>query len=455
MVLSFVVLGTALVVFSLRYSNSEKIRMNLEGADNISKLAIVYGSNANTNLFIYSLQLSAYNLDAKIYICNTTGKIEVAATSTSTITKSESKIPPSVMHEINSREKISGNGTLGGFFDRSCIYAGVPIDFTGDGSVDGAVFVCSDSGSQIHLVTEIFKIFIFCVCLILLLSFIAIYFVTERLVRPLRQMSSAAKSFAKGDFSARIPIRDNDEIGQLSVAFNNMAASLTSLEEMRRSFVANVSHELKTPMTSIAGFIDGILDGTIPKEKERYYLKIVSDEVKRLSRLVRSFLDIARIEAGEFKINPAEFDVTETIRRVVIGFEQAIDQKALDIRGMDFDDKVMVSADPDLTHQIIYNLVDNAVKFSDQGGYIQINVAAKGKKVYVGVKNSGMGIPAKDLPYVFDRFYKTDKSRSKDRKGVGLGLYIVKAVLNMQEQDITVKSVEGEYCEFVFTLKQI
>lgn len=455
MVLSFVVLGTALVVFTLRYSNSDRERMNMDGAGNISSLIVSFGDSANMKLLNYSLQLSAENLDAKIYISDITGKIELTVTPTQSMTKSESKIPSSIMKIINAKGSVSGNGTLGGFFDRSCTYAGVPIDFSGDGIVDGAVFVCSDNASSMRLVSEIFKMFIFCVCLVLLLSFVAIYFVTERLVRPLRQMSNAAKSFAKGDFSARVPIRDSDEIGQLSAAFNNMAASLTSLEEMRRSFVANVSHELKTPMTSIAGFIDGILDGTIPKEKEKYYLDIVSNEVKRLSRLVRSLLDIARIEAGEFKINPAEFDVTETIRRVVIGFEQAIDKKALDIRGIDFDEKVMVSADPDLTHQIIYNLVDNAVKFSNQGGYIQINAVSKGKNVYVGVKNSGMGIPEKDLPYVFDRFYKTDKSRSRDRKGVGLGLYIVKTVLNMQGQDITVKSIEGEYCEFVFTLMKI
>jgi signal transduction histidine kinase len=188
-------------------------------------------------------------------------------------------------------------------------------------------------------------------------------------------------------------------------------------------------------MTSIAGFIDGILDGTIPQEKESYYLTLVSDEVKRLSRLVRSFLDIARIEAGELKINPTEFDVMETVRRVVIGFEKSIDDKSLDIHGMDTD--------------------DNAVKFANPGGFLELNVVSQDNKVYVGVKNSGMGIPANDLPYVFDRFYKTDKSRSQDRKGVGLGLYIVKTVLNMQGEDIVVKSVEGEFCEFVFTLKDV
>lgn len=462
MVVSFIVLGTAMVALSIQYSNNQKESMYLESAGNISKLITSFGSIAGTDDIInVSIQLSSINLDARIYVCDNTGKLKGVFTPTMINTKPGSKIPASIMKTINSRQSFSEYGTLGGFFDTRYISSGVPV-IGSDGTVYGAVIVSSRSGSLIPIISGIFKIFLFCVCMILILAFIAIYFVTARLVKPLRQMGNAAKSFANGDFSARIPILDNDEIGQLSASFNNMASSLTSLEDMRRSFVANVSHELKTPMTSIAGFIDGILDGTIPKEKESYYLTLVSDEVKRLSRLVRSFLDIARIEAGELKISPVEFDVMETVRRVVIGFEKSINDKSLDIRGLDndtddmaSDGKFMVFSDPDLTHQIIYNLVDNAVKFANPGGYLEINVVARDKKVFIGIKNSGMGIPADELPYVFDRFYKTDKSRSQDRKGVGLGLYIVKTVLNMQGEDISVKSVEGKFCEFMFTLKEV
>lgn len=454
MVVSFIVLSSAMVFFSMRYSNIQKESMYLESAGNISKLITMNNSKVDTELLVDNLQLSAKDLDARICASDNTGQLQWVFTPTTIDLHPSGKIPADIMKTINSRQSFSDYGTLSGFFDTRYTYAGVPI-IGSDGKVYGSVIVSSMSGSMMTIVGGIIKIFVFCVCLILVLAFIAIYFVSSRLVRPLRQMGNAAKSFAKGDFSTRIPIRDNDEIGQLAVAFNNMATSLTSLEDMRRNFVANVSHELKTPMTSIAGFIDGILDGTIPQEKESYYLTLVSDEVKRLSRLVRSFLDIARIEAGELKINPTEFDVMETVRRVVIGFEKSIDDKSLDIHGMDTDEKFMVRADPDLTHQIIYNLVDNAVKFANPGGFLELNVVSQDNKVYVGVKNSGMGIPANDLPYVFDRFYKTDKSRSQDRKGVGLGLYIVKTVLNMQGEDIVVKSVEGEFCEFVFTLKDV
>jgi signal transduction histidine kinase len=457
LLMSFFVLGTLLAVFSIKYSNLEKENLFLDNAKKISSnLVKIVESNDRANMEYLSLTLSmtAYNLDASIYITDSDGNLLTIVNSQIFNPRPEGKISKSVMNTINSRKIIKEEGTLGGYFDRLYTTAGVPL-ISGDGStVEGAVFVFARSGSSMKIVSDIFKIFIICVILILIIASMVIYFITSHLVRPLRQMSDAALSFSKGDFSARIPVRSADEVGQLAVAFNNMASSLASLESMRSSFVANVSHELKTPMTSIAGFIDGILDGTIPQEKEKYYLKIVSDEVKRLSRLVRSFLDIARIEAGELKINPTDFDIMELIRRVIIGFEQPIENKSLEIRGLDNDDKIMVTADFDLTYQIVYNLVDNAVKFANQNGYIEINVATKSKKIYVSVKNSGIGIPAKELPFVFDRFYKTDKSRSRDRKGFGLGLYIVKKVLNEQGHDIVVKSVEGEFCEFVFTLSE-
>lgn len=461
MVSSFLVLATTLVFFSIRYNNDEKETLYLNNAQTIAN-TISHISEIETNsdvavnkeLLRLSLQMSASNLDATVYICDGTGKIGLVILPNGMILQSNQIMSKSVMSTIRSHGIIKEESTLDGFFDSNYTVAGVPVIANDGNTVLYGVFVCSKSGNMIKMFSGIFKIFIYCVIFILIAAFVVIYIVTRHLTKPLRQMSAAAQSFSHGDFSARIPVKSNDEIGQLSAALNNMAASLLSLEEMRSSFVANVSHELKTPMTSISGFIDGILDGTVPPEKEKHYLEIVSAEVKRLSRLVKTLLDAARIESGEYKVNPTDFDVMEMARRVIIGFEQQIDKKQLDIRGLDNEEKFVVYSDFDITYQIINNLVDNAVKFSVQGGYIEITVASKNDKVFVSVKNSGMGIPAKDLPYVFERFYKTDKSRSRDKKGVGLGLYIVKTILNYQGQDIWVKSVEGEYCEFVFTLKK-
>ena len=192
------------------------------------------------------------------------------------------------------------------------------------------------------------------------------------MVRPLREMSVAAKKFGQGDFTSRIEVTSDDEIGQLAMALNNMAQSLSQLESMRRSFVANVSHELKTPMTSIGGFIDGILDGTIPRSEEKKYLRIVSEEVQRLSRLVRSMLNLSRIEAGELKLNRQQLNIVDTICQTLFTFEQSIEQKRLDIRGLDVG-KVMVDADADLIHQVVYNLIENAVKFVSEDGYLMFS----------------------------------------------------------------------------------
>lgn len=459
-IFSFFLLGTAVIIISISFSNNDRENINKNFAQSISNrmtdyLNFFYSSNVDSrflaqikNEVVEYGQMAARQTGAVVCIVEPDG---TPFTSTEPELLSR-QIPSSIMKSMpkSNSKYYSEIGTLGGFLDQRYSTVGVPIIYKD--KLAGAVFVSSPANSLMGYMYDIIRIFLFSIAVTILVAFIVLYFLTAKMVRPLRQMSLAAKSFSKGDFTVRVPVANNDEIGQLAVAFNNMASSLTTLEETRRSFVANVSHELKTPMTSIAGFIDGILDGTIPSEKQEYYLSIVSNEVKRLSRLVRSFLEISRIEAGELKITPSRFSLTETVRRVVVGFEYAINDKQLEVRGLDTDKEYYAFADPDIIHQVIYNLVDNAIKFSDTGGYLEVNVAGTGDKIYVGVKNSGMGIPAEDLPYVFDRFYKTDKSRSSDRKGVGLGLYIVKTVLNMQEQDISVKSVEGEYCEFVFTL---
>ena len=245
---------------------------------------------------------------------------------------------------------------------------------------------------------------------------------------------------------------DVGKVAELATALNAMAVSLSSVEGMRRSFVANVSHELKTPMTTIAGFIDGILDGTIPDEKRNYYLKIVSNEVKRLSRLVRSMLDLSRIDSGELKINPVRFDMTEVVCTALLSFERRIDEKRIDIVGLGDCPRMEVQGDFDLLGQVLYNLLDNAVKFTNEGGTIAIHLEKKDGRVYCAVRNSGEGVPSHEMPRLFERFYKSDKSRSLDKNGVGLGLYIVKTVINLHQGEIMVRSVEGEYTEFAFWL---
>ncbi|MCR5041598.1 MAG: HAMP domain-containing histidine kinase [Clostridia bacterium] len=288
----------------------------------------------------------------------------------------------------------------------------------------------------------------------LVLSAVVTYVSTSRMVRPLRQMASAAKKYATGDFSYRIE-DDSDliELYELKKAINLMAENLEVIEKSRSSFVANVSHELKTPMTTIGGFIDGMLDGTIDREDYPKYLNIVSSEVKRLSHLVVSMLNMSKIEAGQLTISPTRFDIVENTVRTLIGFEKFIDEKHLEITGLGSSEEFVIEADPSLMNQVIYNLIDNAIKFTPPGGVISFRAGydPDGAAVFA-VRNTGDGIPADDLEIIFDRFYKVDKSRGLDAKSFGLGLYIVKTIVELHSGSIRAESEQGKYTEFIITM---
>ena len=261
-------------------------------------------------------------------------------------------------------------------------------------------------------------------------------------------MSEAAKAMAKGDFSKRIPVTSDDEIGELAVSFNMMTNSLSRLESMRKSFVGDVSHELKTPMTTISGFIDGILDGTIKPGQQEYYLNVVSQEVKRLSRLVNGMLNMARLESGQFEIKPEKFDFYELLCTIVISQEQRIEKSELDIEGLDNIESTMLSADKDLIYQVVYNLVDNAIKFTNKGGKINFETISTKDNVEFIITNTGKGIPEKELPFVFERFYKVDKSRSDIKNSTGLGLYLVRMIVSAHKGNVSVTSKENEFTQF-------
>lgn len=321
-----------------------------------------------------------------------------------------------------------------------------------DGKRIGTVFSTAPVEAVRQLLSSVTRLYIFSAVIPLVVMFFAIYVMTYRLTKPLKLMSNASRAMARGDFSKRIPVTTDDEIGELAVSFNQMTNSLAQLEGMRKSFVANVSHELKTPMTTIGGFIDGILDGTIEPERQSYYLNIVSEEVKRLSRLVQSMLSMSKLESGEFAIKAEVFDFRELLCNIVISQEQRIENKGFEITGLDEIPAVSINADKDLIYQAIYNLVDNAIKFTDDGGTIDFKVKTENKRLIFKINNTGTGIPIKELPYLFERFYKIDKSRSDNKNSTGLGLYIVKTIVKAHGGTVTVESEEDKYTSFIVTL---
>lgn len=347
-------------------------------------------------------------------------------------------------------------GVVSGLYQDTRYAVAAPIILP-DGSTVGTVLVSEPLKGTETILTQITQMFIFVALIVLMLTVLCVSVFTQNQCRPLKDMADAAKEFGHGNLKTRVETGGNHtmEIDELAVAFNNMASSLEKSEYQRQEFVANVSHELKTPMTTIGGYVDGILDGTIPPEKEQHYLALVSDEIKRLSRLVRSMLDVSRLQDQGIPLEKmVRFDATESMGQVLISFEQKINDKGLDVQ-VDFPDHpVYARGELDAITQVMYNLIDNGVKFCEPGGRLGLRIRESGSKAYISVSNTGRTIPPEELPLVFDRFHKIDKSRSLNRDGWGLGLYIVKTIVCSHGEDISVTSRDGK-TEFTFTLTRV
>ena len=315
------------------------------------------------------------------------------------------------------------------------------------------VLVTNDRQPASTLTGAFLRIYMLTAALIMLIAFGTAYVNSRALARPLHEMAVCARQFERGDFSARLNrwILRDDEIGELAAAFNSMADALEKSEELRRGFIGGVSHELKTPMTSISGYIGGLLDGTIPADRREETLGLVRDEIMRLSRLVTGMLELSRRQSGQMDLVPSQMDISELSTRVLLGFESKANGKNLNVDVLVPDEPMMILADPDGMTQVMTNLLDNAVKFCAPGGSVSLSVTHKSGRAHVAVRNTGATIPPADLPYIFDQFYKGDRSRSLDRTGLGLGLYLVKSILNAHHEDIFVTSENG-VTEFMFSL---
>ena len=331
----------------------------------------------------------------------------------------------------------------------------MPIEHPDSGSLIGFVLVSTPISRTTVVLEKISELFVLVCVIAILVSIILMTLFARQQSTPLKDMANAARAFGHGELTARVQTDGNNsqEIEDLALAFNNMAAELQKSEYQRQEFVANVSHELKTPMTTIAGYVDGILDGTIPPQRQKYYLQIVSDETKRLNRLVRSMLDVSRLqsEGGISEEQKVHFDLCECAGRVLISFEQKINEKSLDIQVEMPEHPVYTIAHQDHITQVIYNLMDNAVKFCPEGGVLVLKIVEGGGKAYISVANDGPTIPTEELPLVFDRFHKIDKSRAENRDSWGLGLYIVKTIVCGHGEDISVASKDGR-TTFTFTM---
>ncbi len=344
-----------------------------------------------------------------------------------------------------SAEYISGL-----FLSKGNYVYGVPVR-SGSGET-GYLFLFTSVGPLFSYLGETMATYAFSVGIMFLVAFVVIYTTTMQLISPLQDMSRAAESFGKGDFSARIEVEGNDEIAMLARSFNRMAESLDEFETNRRSFIANVSHDLRTPMTTIGGYIDGILDGTIPKSEQKHYLEVVSEEIKRLSRLTSSLLSVMRLEESNQSVELTNVDAWDLILNIMFNLEQRIEEKKIYIPDLNPENRE-VRADKDMLHQVIYNLIDNAVKYTPVGGEINVSVTEENGKTVIAVRNTGQGISEEEQARIFERFYKTDKSRGLDKGGTGLGLYIVKMLTSAMGGTAEVDSDGESYTRFTVTLQ--
>ena len=408
----------------------------------------------------WMLRLATTSTDRMLVILTDASGVPVAIQSNYEVEVSdEFRLPDNAMLALQGGVEVKNPAYFHQSIKDSQLVYALPIMH--EGEMIGAVVVSSPSARWMGLLNVMSRTIVMASLWIMLAALIAVYFISERVSAPLREMRRAAKDFAGGNFDRRVVVHGSDEVAELGIAFNQMAQSLENLEKTRSTFIANVSHDLRSPMTTIAGFIDAIRDGVIPPEKQDYYLGVISSEVHRLSRLVSSLLDVTRIEAGERKFVMAPFDICEMGRQILISFEQQIDEKQLAVEFLCDQDSMTVLADHDAIYQIFYNLCDNAVKFSQNEGILRVSICRVGEtdknkrnKIQISVYNQGVGIAAEDLPMVFERFYKGDKSRGLDRRGTGLGLYISKTIVAAHGEDIWVTSVEGKDCQFSFTLKE-
>ena len=456
MLATLLLLGFSLQLLVRNYLQDQAMESLRNDSTIIADVAAAF--YAETSLtdrdFLINLSIVANVSDTDAVICDETGKLILCSHAPLGCEHQGMQMDEGYVRQVYAADYISGTGLIGGMYeDPRYVVSRAIRDQQGEPL--GMVIVSTPITGTVAVMKALSDIFLVVGVLSVLIAVVITFIYVRKSSNPLRELARAATAFGHGDLTARVRTRDTSsaEIRELTLAFNNMAASLEQSENRRKDFVANVSHELKTPMTTIGGYIDGILDGTIPKEQQEKYLRTVSQETKRLSRLVRSMLDISRLQeqGGIPEDAKSRFEVAELVGQVLIAQEGRINDKCLQVEADLPELPLFTFASRDHMTQVLYNLVDNAVKFCPKEGMLSISVRPGGQKLYVTVQNDGPTIPANELPLLFERFHKLDRSRSADRESWGLGLYIVKTIICSHGEDISVTSEKG-VTAFTFTL---
>ena len=451
----FIVIGTAFFFLGRSYLINNTRDSMRASADEVVRAASAL--SREQSLASWSLRMTispiANSSSCHIFICDQDGLVLSCSDLVPYCEEHLGKqLDQTVVNTLHVEKGLDRMTTLAGFYHEQRLVVAKPIE--SDGSVIGYVFVSSDNAAILGVWKTFIGVVLTLAIAVMLVAMLMSLLFSKKMAEPLDQLTVASRKFALGDFSVRVENTDHrdDEIGTLLDSFNNMADSLEKSDRKRQELIANISHELRTPMTTIAGFADGIIDGTIPRDQEDKYLHKIADETRRLARLVRNMLDLSQAETKAVdKTKRKKFDLSELLLQTLLSFESRAKAKNLDVDPQLPEDPIIVFAERDSITQVLYNLTDNAVKFAAVGGTIKIRLYKRDGKAYVSIKDRGETIPQDDLPFIFDRFHKSDRSRSLDKDGVGLGLYLVKRIINSHDEDIAVTSRDG-VTEFVFTL---
>ncbi|MCK5129338.1 MAG: HAMP domain-containing protein [Clostridiales bacterium] len=404
-------------------------------------------------VFIESIQLSMEKSNSELWIVNRYGKIRSL--------RGENEDAPDEMKQLTIKEiqdylqivlegkQVIWENEFMSRFKKPMLTIAQPVIF--DEEIPFVVFIHTELSNLEPNILPIYRQIGTASIIAVVVSLILVFISSSHITQPLKEMSKMTKEIAKGNLSKRVKIESTDEIGTLAESFNNMAEELAKQEELRTGFVANVSHELRSPLTSIHGFAQGMLDGTIESEDNEQYLGIIVSETTRLTKLIKELLDLSQIESGTFPLNKKVYDINEQMRRILIRYIDKIEDKGINVEVNFRQDFCMVCADADRIEQIFVNLIDNAIKFTSEEGTITLWTHVCEGKALVGVNDTGEGIPREDLPFVFERFYKSDKSHTS-KKGTGLGLSIVKNIVEQHGHKITVNSTIGKGTSFAFVL---
>ena len=393
------------------------------------------------------LALSKYMDDAVIWIINPSGRLVLDSTRDLTI---ETEVIIEGFDPTVTAGSYYVTGNFFGSFNQDMLSVIAPI--TANYKVQGYVVIHMPLSAIQQESNDLLNISYIMLIIIFLLSLIILIFFTEMVYIPLKKITSATEQYAAGNMSYELNVESEDEMGYLAASLSYMAGEIARQEDDQKKFIANVSHDFRSPLTSIRGYLEAMIDGTIPPELHEKYLTIVINETDRLTKLTNGLLTLNNLNARGMLLEKSDFDINQVIRNTAASFEGTCRAKKLAIELVLTDESMLVNGDVSKIQQVLYNLLDNAIKFSHNDSIIKIETTEKKNKVFVSVKDSGIGIPKEDQKMIWDRFYKSDLSRGKDKKGTGLGLSIVKEIIKAHGENINVISTVGVGTEFIFSL---